>query len=278
MQQINRSFEDSYKVKAYFVFGFAMYIFFKRLISASMLSQIGSPPFLFDDHEFIYNLFIASHIPQFITSHLLLAALFDISLLIFALAFLLSSRRIYAMLFFVLVLNYFLTYNVITGHHFHGLIGLMVMVVPFWFKKEEKFLLAWEGARYYLFYIFASAALWKIVRGSVFYGEQLSNILKPQHLNLFLQNGNNYKAWFAAYLISHSSFSHLVLIANVALQLFFAAGFFTKRLDYLLFWLFVIFCIANYFVMGIYSVELLILGFTLLNWQKIEAYVSRLQL
>ncbi len=134
-----------------------------------------------------------------------------------------------------------------------------------------RFNLLWEGARYYLLYIFASAALWKIFRGSVFYQEQLSNILKHQQLDLLLQQSQSYQAHCVQYLIAHPEISHAVLIVNVVVQLCFAFGFFTKKFDSLLFILAIVFCAANYFVMGITSTELLVLNLTLLNWEKIEA-------
>jgi hypothetical protein len=61
----------------------------------------------------------------------------------------------------------------------------------------------------------------------------------------------------------------------VVLQLSFAIGFFTKKFDRFLFWFAILFVVANLFVMGILSMELLILDLTLLNWEKVEAWVIR---
>ncbi len=262
-------------MKAYFVYGVAMFIFFRKLISASMFSQMNHPLFLFGENEKVYQWFLASGIPQFVTSNPLIASLFDVSLLVCAIGLLLSSKRIFAFLFSAVVLIYFLTYNVVSGHHYHGMAGLLVMSMVFWFKKEEKFNLVWDGARYYLLYIFVSAALWKIFRGSAFYNEQLSNILMGQQIDMLLQNPDNFKSKIAAYLISHPSTSHLVLLGNVLLQLIFAVGFFTKKFDRVLLVLFVLFCVMNYLVMSIISTELLILGLTLLNWDWLERYFDK---
>jgi hypothetical protein len=273
--QGSKSFEYSYKAKAYFVFGAAMYLFFYRLISSSMLSQMNRPPFLFAEKEWAYRLLLQSHIPQYITSHSFLAALLDVSLLITTIGFLLSLKRIFLIIFTGLCLFYFFTYNMVTGHHYHGLAGLIVITFTFWFQKEEKFNLAWEGARYYLLYIFSSAALWKIFRGSVFYQLQLSDILKSQQIDLLIQNPQTIKAHCVGYLIAHPETAHIILLANVLVQLSFLAGFFTRKFDSFLFVLAIIFCIANYYVMSILSAELLILNLTLLHWDKIEAYLKR---
>lgn len=271
----NKSFEREFQIKAYFVFGVAMYICFYHLISNSMLSQLQQPPFIFAETENAYKWYLATGIPQFITAHSFLSAVFDISLLISTVGFLLSKKRIFAILFTLVALNYMLTYNMVTGHHYHGWIGLLVISLPFWFKSEQRFNFSWEAVRYYYLYLFSSAAVWKILRGSVFYKEQLTNILKEQHVNLLLQNPTGYKAHIAQYLISHPDVSHILLLANVVLQLSFAIGFFTKKYDMVLFWLAIVFVVANVMVMNILSMELLILNLTLLNWEKVEIYLIK---
>jgi len=271
----SKSFEREFQIKAYFVFGVAMYICFYHLISNAMLAQMQQPPFIFSETEFVYKWYLATGIPQFITAHGILASVFDISLLVSTVGFLLSKKRIFAILFTFAALNYFLTYNMVTGHHYHGLAGLLVISLPFWFKSEQRFNFGWEAVRYYLLYIFSSAALWKILRGSAFYHDQLSNILKQQQVNLLLQNPGSYKAHIAQLLIAHTDFSHALLLANVVLQLSFAIGFFTRKFDKYLFWFAILFVVANFFVMGILSMELLILDLTLLDWEKVEAYLIK---
>ena len=271
----NKSFERELQIKAYFVFGVAMYICFYHLISNAMLAQMQQPPFIFHETELVYRLYLSTGIAQFITAHSFLSSVFDISLLIFTVGFLLSKQRIYAILFTLVAFNYFITYNMVTGHHYHGLAGLLVISLPFWFKSEQRFNFSWQAVRYYLLYIFSSAALWKILRGSVFYHDQLSNILKQQQVDLLLQNPGSYKAHIAQFLIAHTDFSHALLVANVVLQLSFAIGFFTRKFDRYLFGFAILFVVANFLVMGILSMELLILGLTLLDWEKMEAYLIK---
>ena len=271
----DKNFEREFQIKAYFVFGVAMYICFYHLISNSMLAQLQQPPFIFEETEWGYKFYSATGIPQFITAHSIVSSLFDVSLLVTTVGFLLSRKRIFAFLFSIVALNYFLTYNMVTGHHYHGLVGLLVITVPFWFKSEQRFNFSWEAVRYYFLYMFSSAALWKILRGSAFYHDQLSDILKQQQVNLLLQNSAGFKAHIAQFLIAHNDVSHILLLANVMLQLSFGIGFFTKKYDRILFWLAILFVVANFFVMGILSMELLILDLTLLNWEKIESYLIK---
>lgn len=270
-----KSFDRELQIKAYFVFGVAMYICFYHLISNAMLAQMQQPPFIFPETEWVYKFYLSTGIPQFITAHSFLSAIFDISLLVTTVGFLLGKNRLYAVLFTLAALNYFLTYNMVTGHHYHGLAGLLAISIPFWFKSEQRFNFSWEAVRYYFLYIFSSAGLWKVLRGSAFYHDQLSNILKQQQVNLLIQNPNGYKAHIAQFLISHSDISHACLLTVVVLQLSFATGFFTRKFDMVLFWLAILFVVANLLVMNILSMELLILNLTLLNWEKMEAILIK---
>ena len=243
--QPTSAFAKSLSVKAYFVLGMAMYFCFYRLISASMLSQMNHPLFLFNESEFFYRAYLNSGIPQFITSNSVISALLDVSLLVLTIGFLMSFNRVFIVLFTLVAFNYFITYNLVTGHHYHGMFGLLIMTLPFWFKKEEKFNLAWELARYYFLYVLASAALWKILRGSAFYGLQLSDIIKSQQINLLLQDPGGYKAHIATFLIAHPAFSHFILLVDVMVQGCFIVGFFTKKYTTASYWrLLSFFCIS----------------------------------
>lgn len=266
--------EQSYRVKAWAVYTVVILIFTIRFFSHALLSQMGKPHVFAHQSDLIYRTLCIIQIPQFLTAHTYTAFIFDVSLFALPIMFLLTRKNYWAVAFSIVAVVYFLTYNIITGHHYHGLIGLLVISIPFWWSRGEKFELTWQGARYYFLYIFASAACWKIMRGSVFYHEQMSNILKAQHLDLLLQHPQSFQAQLIQYLIAHPLVSHSLLLVNVAVQLSFSVGFFTKRFDTFLFALAVIFCVANYFVMSIISAELLILGLTLLNWPAIEQQIQ----
>ncbi len=271
----SETFNKEYKLKAFLVFGVALLILAYRFFSHALFTGMLNPVYSFQQKETWYHILLASNLPQFITDNYLLSVILDLSLFIFPILFFLSWKQIWAIAFSTVVLIYFFTFNLVTGHHYHGLVGLILITIPFWTKNETRFNLLWEAVRYYWLYIFASAALWKILRGSVFYTEQLSNILKWQQLDLLLQQPDSFQAQVAQYLISNPQVSHGVLVVNVLVQLSFVVGFFTKKFDTMLFVLAIIFCAANYFVMSIVSIELLMLNLTLLNWEKMAALFKR---
>lgn len=256
--------------KAQWVYGLAVLIFLFRFISEAMFTQMSQPVFAAEEHELVYRLFFNSGIAQFISAHVWASIAFDLSLFALPILLILYFNRWLAISFTILTLVYFLSFNTIAIHHYHGLVGVLLISIPFWFTDEKKFMLAWEGVRYYLLYIFASAALWKIMRGSAFSTEQMSLILKSQQLDYLLQHTTSFKSQILSYLIANPATAHLLLLANTFLQLSFLVGFFTKRFDRFLLLAAIFFSIANYLLMGIASFELLILCLTLVDWSKIK--------
>lgn len=271
MQQ-NR-FSGAYFLKLRVAYVGVLLVLLCRLLQGVLLSQM-QQPHLFDLYQNAYSLFSITTIPYWLTQHTALAIVFDV--LLFAMPFIamFTANRLAAIASTVLLLIYMMLFNMAANHAYHGLIGAIVITIPFWCKTEERFNLLWDAARYYWLYAFTSAGLWKILRGSAFLTDQMSNILMQQQLDYLLQQPLTFKASVIQYLISHPTLSHGVLLINVCLQLSFLAGFFTRRFDTALIVLSVVFCLANYFVMSIVSTELLILNLTLISWDKIEMLVA----
>lgn len=263
------AFMAQYGLKARLVFAAAILIVIGRLTAPAGFSSMPPVP-LITEQETFYNWLQRAGFPQLLFSYGFLPIVFDVLLVLLPVLFAFTLKRGFAIGFFALLLLYFVAYNMVTGHHYHALVGAILIAVPFFTKNEIRFNLLWQAVRYYWLYILASAALWKIIRGSVFYTHQLSNILKAQQLDLLVQQPHSFQAQVVQYLIANPTVSHAVLLVNVLIQLTFIVGFFTKRFDSLLFVLAIVFTIANYFVMSIVSAELLILNLTLVNWQKLE--------
>ena len=86
------------------------------------------------------------------------------------------------------------------------------MSVAFWFRSGERFERIWQAARYYFLFIFCSAALWKISRGTVFINDQMANILKAEHAQYLFQHAATMQSSLLRYLIVHVTISHFLLI------------------------------------------------------------------
>lgn len=265
----HKGFTAQYALKAYVVFAVVVLVVIGRLTAPAGFTYM-QPLTGLAESETIYRWLQQLGLPGLLFANSTVPVVLDVLLVLLPVAFAFTLKRAFAVGTFAVLLLYFFTYNMVTGHHYHGLIGTLLITVPFFAKSEIRFNLLWQAVRYYWLYIFASAALWKILRGSVFYADQMSNILKAQQLDLLVQQPDSLQAHILHYLIANPQVAHAVLIVNVLVQLSFITGFFTRRFDEALSALALVFCIANYFVMSIVSAELLILNLTLTDWGKLE--------
>ena len=116
--------------------------------------------------------------------------------------------------------------------------------------------------RFYIMYLFSSAALWKILRGIVFDKSHLKILL----VQMDLWHAKN-ESWYSPIFKLYTTYlwiSYTSMILVIILQLSFLIGFVTKKYDKWLFLLFLFFCLANQIVFRHFFFELLILGMTLL--------------
>ena len=254
----------------------AMAIFFIRFLSSALFSQLGQPVLVYPSLDLSIWGMLLLGIPQFFTQSIFIPALADISLFMLPLMaiFLEETRSIWAFLFSLLVAIYITTYGIYSGHHFHGLMMLFFGSISFWQNKKTAILpneshstrsqLLVEGVRYYFLFIFASAFCWKLLRGGLFDSSQMVNILRAQHADYLFENSTSFFASVYYWILQHPLVSQLLLLAAAILQGLFFVGFFTKKYDYFLAAAAIVFCVANYFVMGIPSWELLV-GLLFLN-------------
>jgi hypothetical protein len=254
----------------YFYLG-CVAIFVLRLLSSSLFSQLSQPVLIDPGIDTTYWLFHLLGIPHALTHSMIWSAVLDISLfLLVVIASLMPGRRMVAFLFTLLVLIYQITYSTYAAHHYHSLIGVLFLSIPFWFGPGLRFTYLWEAARYYFFFIFSSAALWKVSSGALFIHGQMSAILMSQHAQMVYDYPGTGFSHFHSYLIAHEGVAMLLLWAGFLTQLSFLGGFFTRKYDRIYLILFLLFFAMDYLVMHITSIGLLILCLVLLDWDKIE--------
>ncbi|MCS6818710.1 MAG: hypothetical protein RMJ53_05425 [Chitinophagales bacterium] len=230
----------------------------------SQLSRPLAPVLVFPSIDLSYQLFLASGLFHAIVHGSVLPVLHDILLLSLPLLImLLPERPLLRVVFFVLCVFYHLSFNTIAGHHFHGFIGIVFLAGVCCFEGK-RFIFLWEAARYYLLFIFVSAALWKIWRGNIFNPNHMLHILQSQHAQFFFEQPSSLHSRFLSWLMGKPVLTRLVLFSGVLLQLSFLYGFFSRNKDYLLLAGAIAFVSFNYLIMRIVSFELLILGITLL--------------
>jgi hypothetical protein len=262
----------NYEMRVRYFYIAVIVILFFHFFANVLFSEIGRPALVNPSIDNFYWVFQYLGLHQLFTHSVFLPAIGDMTIATLTLLCVFSNsyRTIWTVLFTILFCIYIVTFNTFSGHHFHGLVGVLFLSVAFWFKPGARYERVWEAARYYFLFIFSSAAIWKIARGSVFVNDQFSNILKSQHAQYLFQYSDGMFASVYRFLILNSSASHLLLIAAVLLQLSFITGFFTKKHDHKLFLLAILFSFFNFFVMHIFSFELMVMGIALLDFENIS--------
>lgn len=262
-------------LKAKFVYGFGLLVFLYHFVANSLLSQLQQPVIIYPDVDNTYWLLHLLNVPRFIVQHPVLAVTLDMSLFALPILFLLFSNRWVAVLYTCVVALYSICFNSFAAHHYHGLIGLIVMSIPFWFKREDKFVLAWDGARYYFLFVFASAGLWKLARLSWLIPEHFSMVLTEQNIAYLFHNKSGIFVSLVKLFIENIWLSYIAYLLVIIAQLSFTAGFFTRRFDKFYLAAMLVFFVFNYLLMGIVSFELLVLGFTVANWEVMPKMVGK---
>jgi hypothetical protein len=247
-------------------------IFILRFASSALFSQLSQPVLIGPGIDNTYWLFHWLHIPYIVTHSVVWSAVLDMLMFVLpVIASLIPRRRLIAVLFTLLVFVYQVTYSTYAIHHYHSLVGVLFLSIPFWFGPGQRFILMWQAARYYFFFIFSSAALWKLSSGSLWAHGQMSSIMMAQHAQTIYEYPSSMLTHLRSYIIAHPTISTSFLWAGFLLQLSFLGGFFTKKYDRAYLVLFLAFFVVNYLLMGIFSVELFIFCLVLLDWDKIEA-------
>lgn len=253
-----------------FIYLFLCFVWLFRFYQGLLLSQLHQAPFISVKADNVFWLYHAMQIPQFILAHPFLVFALDFTWLILAFLgiFKIHNRWLNSLLC-LLVFNYFITYNSISTHHEHLLVGLLFFVPLLLVRDKSNFVLIFAGIRYYVLFILFSAWLWKLYRGSLFTPNQMSEILKHQHIDYLISYPEAYFSNFIRYLIAHPSLSNLLWYGAWFIELVFILGFFTRRFDKLLGSLFILFFIMDYLLMQLCFVEFCIFALVFYPWKGI---------
>ncbi|HMR92256.1 MAG TPA: hypothetical protein PKC69_08070 [Chitinophagaceae bacterium] len=159
---------------------------------------------------------------------------------------------------------YILCYVMYPSNSIEGHIAGLLLPFVFMQHKLPSFYYLLSGARYVFLFFFASAGLWKLRTGSLFEMEHMSAVLLVQHKEFLVAYPGHWYTEAVYFLVKNPVWSQSLFIISTVIELVFIAGFFTKRFDRILFWLFVLFLIADFWVMRIPYFGALPLALTLL--------------
>lgn len=235
-------------------------IWLGRLWMGLGLIQLQNPPFLELRADRVFWLLNSSGILYALLHYAPLSLTIDSLLLLLPLISLrYPLQRAFSWAYLPTVSLYLIAYNASATHHEHTLVGLVAIAFLLCFKDSLRFSLVMAAIRYYACFIMASAALWKMGRGSLWQQGQIESILKLQHSATLTQAADSLWGQWITFLLENPAIANSLWWAAILLELVFLVGFFTRRFDAALFWAFWLFIICDYFVMGLNFWELGIL-------------------
>ncbi len=233
-----------------------------------LLSQF-QPVMLLHNHDLGELAVIATGLPRYMISHPSTFWIADGWLWLVPLPVLFLFYRKKRFYFFPGVLLpiswglYLILQNIFTEQHPETYMGLLTMSCCFLAASQRFINLVLAGSRYLFLYIFASAALWKLARGSAFFPDEFSNILITQHADVLAGSQEVGNRGILFFLVNHPGWSYTLYLAAILLELTFLVGFFTYRFDSLLLLLSLVFFLADDWLMRIPFWSALVCGITL---------------
>ena len=252
-------------------YGFALLVFGFKFTSGILLHQTAGPPLYWLGTDTSFWLWFATGIPQALIQSFSWSLLVDLLLLGSAMAAIVMPRfRLFPILF---TLSLFCYYSIAYAYFInrgHMLSGFFLFSFLPWFKSERRFELYFSFLRYFLLYILASAACWKLYNGVVFrFDNQMSYIIKMQLAEYVVHHPGTGRLGIVNFITAHPAFGNLLLKGGFLLQFSCLIGFFTRRFDRILVFIVLAFFIGDLVVMNLPFYEMYILVLTLLRKRQI---------
>lgn len=216
------------------VFGWLFLVLLYQWSADLMISQLDSPVLLRVDLDLTYWFVHLSGIGELFQTSYVAAISFDILLTVLCLvAVIFPKRIIFPILTGISFLAYCVLLNSYQCWHYHNLITLIVLIVPFCFRSLKTFSLLFAGLRYVVAYIYASAAIWKLFRGSVFNEGQMKWLIEHNYVDRLAVDGYqlNFLENIMFQLSNYSTLSSIAIIIGVAMEASFLVAFFTRKFD-----------------------------------------------
>jgi len=228
------------------------------------------PAFIYTRQDLFTWLFMQTGLHQWLLQNKGGLLLFDIAfysmpmLLLLANSYKKNATSFIAIIMLLVNWCYIQCYTLYPVNSIESYVAWLLFPIAFIPKREKIFLLLYEGLRYFLLFFFASAAVWKFVQSGIFNVSEMSGILLYQHNQMLINSPHYWLSGLYLYLIQHSMLSYCLYCSLAIIELFFAIGFFTKKYDGILIIAFIVFLIADYFIMRISYVEIAALFIPLL--------------
>lgn len=254
------------------VFGWLFLVILYQWWSNLMICQLQAPVLMRVDLDVSYWLVHLTGIGELLGSSWNWAFMFDFTLTWLCLLPIIFPKRI---IFPIITGLFYLVYCVLLNSyqcwHYHNLITLIVLIVPFCFRSLKTFSLLFAGLRYFVAYIYASAALWKLFRGSVFNEGQMQWLIEHNYVDRLAVEGYqlNFLENAMFQLSNYPTLSSIALIIGVAMEATFLVAFFTRKFDRYLIGIGVVFHLITAVLVDVSFLQLWILFVVFLPMEKV---------
>ncbi len=145
----------------------------------------------------------------------------------------------------------------------------LVLYLPFCFPRKL-FPFVWKLPRYYLVYLMVTAGLYKFTNGGIYELDNMQNILLNQHIDLNVYGFNHISHFISEFLLTNKLLRYLAYLIIELIELCFIVLLFTRKFDKYFLWTIILFVIAIYITMRIYSFEILYLIFPLIPIANVD--------
>ena len=241
------------------VFGWLFLVVLYQWWANLMMSQLEAPVLLRLDMDLTYWIVHALGIGELFRSSYASAMIFDVVLTLLCLLTALYPKRIVLPIATgIFYLVYCVLLNSYQCWHYHNLITLIWLILPFCFRSLKTFSILFAGLRYAVAYIYASAAIWKLVRGSVFNDGQMQWLIEHNYVDRLAVEGYQLN-WFESAMFElshHPTLASIALVVGVAIELSFAVAFLTRRFDRYLIMIGVVFHLITTILVDVSFIQL----------------------
>lgn len=231
--------------------------------------QFLNPPLFNLNLEIPYRIYMYFHLNVLVTSSVV-SIIFSFSLLIACvLCFLFPRKNWLFIIFSILYLLYYITFNNYIVHHEHPMSLMVWITVPFWAKRRENKMLLWEGVRLYVIFIYVVSFILKVEGGSPFVWNNGLNTVKWNYAAFLYYFPDSITASVITYFIAHPFVINLGHFLIIMLEGVMAIGFFTKKYDRWIMWIPILLHVSTYLFSDVFFIEMFVLVFLFLNDKQI---------
>ncbi len=236
---------------------FCFLLYYAWAFYCNLLFSLTKPVYFLNKLDLSLNLILNTGLQHAIIHHKWVCILLDITyfflpvILVFAYVNNKQIHKSFALFTAFFNVVYCLLFSTLSVISVEVYIAWMLVPLIFYSNTLKGFYFSIQSIRILFVIFFLSAALWKLFTGSVFNKEQFSAILIVQHCNYIVSSSTNYFSNFIMYLINNSGFSYIIFLAGFFIEFSFILALFTKKFDKFLGYIFILFLIVDYMLLGI---------------------------